>query len=211
MREHRNPYLILGVDEHSTPGEIKFAFKVKAQRNHPDREGGSDAAMSDIQWAYSILRDKEKREHWDLNLSEKMAEPSFSDKATTHIMGAFNQWLQGVFSGQIPINADCVTDLYQAIDRELGNARQGKKQIEGNISKVDKMLGRFDCDNDQHNFFEGHLQSTKDAAHRKLLEIEDQIKIMEESLEQLKHFTYSPDGGLVLMQYPSTSTTTGFR
>jgi DnaJ-class molecular chaperone len=204
----RNPYVILGVDKDSTPSEIKFAFRVKAQRNHPDREGGSEDAMTDIQWAYAILKDKQKRADWDRNGSESNPEPSFSQKATTHIMIAFNQWLNGVFAGQIQFNSNCVGDIDRAIRNELGKARQGKAQIEGNLKKLDRMLGKFDCDDDQHNFFEGHLQSAKGAAERQLEGIVEQIKIMEESLKQLSHFSYSPDEGLVQMHRPTGGATT---
>lgn len=206
MNEERDPYLILGVEKDSTPSEIKFAFRVKAQRNHPDREGGCEKAMADIQWAYSILKDEQRKKHWDCEGFEEVAEPSFSEKATANIMGAFSQWLNGVFTGQILPNTDCVAQLRTAIQNELSKACQGKSQIKNNMGKIDKMLGKFECDNGQYNFFEGHLQSTKEASKRKLLEVETQIKIMEESVEQLKHFSYSPERGLVRVAPPISRT-----
>jgi DnaJ-class molecular chaperone len=55
-----NPYDILGVDKNSTPDEIKSAYRKLASKHHPDR-GGDTKKFQEIQSAYDVLADPQKR------------------------------------------------------------------------------------------------------------------------------------------------------
>lgn len=57
-------YEILGVDQRADSGTIKKAFRKLAMKNHPDK-GGDPAKFQEIQKAYEILGDEEKRELYD--------------------------------------------------------------------------------------------------------------------------------------------------
>jgi hypothetical protein len=65
----KNYYATLGVTPQAPPEVIRAAYRALAQRYHPDRfEGSKDEAhriMSDINEAYSILSDPEKRRVYD--------------------------------------------------------------------------------------------------------------------------------------------------
>ncbi len=66
-REHRDPYVVLGVRRHASPDEIARAYRRAARATHPDG-GGSGAgaerfrAVSD---AYDLLRDPARRAGYD--------------------------------------------------------------------------------------------------------------------------------------------------
>ena len=55
-----NPYEVLGVAPSATPDEIKKAYRKLAAVHHPDR-GGDTAKFQDLQAAYDIVGDPEKR------------------------------------------------------------------------------------------------------------------------------------------------------
>ena len=59
-----NLYSILGISENATHSEIKKAFRELSKKHHPDVSGDSEK-MTDINFAYSILKDKEKRKLYD--------------------------------------------------------------------------------------------------------------------------------------------------
>lgn len=64
----RDFYEILGVSRSADQDEIKKAFRKKAMKYHPDRNPGDAEAenkFKDIQAAYEILSDKEKRAQYD--------------------------------------------------------------------------------------------------------------------------------------------------
>lgn len=57
-------YDILGVEKTATPAQIKKAFRKLAMKKHPDR-GGDEEEFKQIQTAYEVLCDEEKRELYD--------------------------------------------------------------------------------------------------------------------------------------------------
>ena len=64
----QDPYDILGVERGASLEEVKSAFRRLAQRFHPDKNPGNDAAQQkfkEINAAYQILSDPEKRAVFD--------------------------------------------------------------------------------------------------------------------------------------------------
>jgi len=57
-------YQILGVSRNATQEEIKRAFHNLAHKHHPDK-GGDEKKFKEINEAYQVLSDKEKREQYD--------------------------------------------------------------------------------------------------------------------------------------------------
>ena len=51
-----NPYTILGVQPGSTPEEVGDAYREAARKSHPDRHGGSEAAMAKVNRAHAAVR-----------------------------------------------------------------------------------------------------------------------------------------------------------
>ncbi|MDI6778382.1 MAG: molecular chaperone DnaJ [Patescibacteria group bacterium] len=58
-------YNILGVSKDATDDEIKKAYRKLAHQHHPDKTEGNEAKFKEVNEAYQVLSDKEKRSQYD--------------------------------------------------------------------------------------------------------------------------------------------------
>lgn len=58
-------YEVLGVSKGATQDEIKKAYRKLALEHHPDRHGGDDGKFKQINEAYQVLSDPQKRSQYD--------------------------------------------------------------------------------------------------------------------------------------------------
>jgi molecular chaperone DnaJ len=61
----KNYYEILGLQKGASKEEIKKAFHKLAHQHHPDKKGGDEAKFKEINEAYQILSDDQKRAQYD--------------------------------------------------------------------------------------------------------------------------------------------------
>lgn len=61
----RDYYEVLGVSKTASEDEIKKAFRKAAVKYHPDKEGGDEAKFKEVNEAYEVLKDKQKRQRYD--------------------------------------------------------------------------------------------------------------------------------------------------
>ncbi len=58
-------YNILGVDKSASKDDIKKAFRKLAHEHHPDKKGGNEAKFKEVNEAYGVLSDDQKRQQYD--------------------------------------------------------------------------------------------------------------------------------------------------
>ena len=70
MADIKDYYEVLVINRTSTEDEIKKAYRKLARRYHPDLNrddpNTAEAKMKEIYEAYDVLKDKEKRTHYDM-------------------------------------------------------------------------------------------------------------------------------------------------
>ncbi len=91
----RDYYEVLGVNKSASDDEIKKAFRRKAVEHHPDKTGGDDKAFKEINEAYEVLKDQQKRQRYDQFGHAGVGSSAASDGAGGNPFAGF-----GGFGGQ---------------------------------------------------------------------------------------------------------------
>ena len=128
----KDPYKTLGVERKATDDEIKKAYRKLARQYHPDRNPGDAAAeerFKEVQEAYSILSDAEKRRSYDSGGGVFGA--GFDPGAFRGGFGGFGDVLSDLFTnarggGATPRperGRDLETDVHISFDQAMGGAQ----------------------------------------------------------------------------------------
>lgn len=123
-----DPYSILGVPRSASQDEIKRAYRKLAAQHHPDK-GGDTAKFQEIQGAYAIIGDPEKRAEYD-NPRPQMGPAGFSFHMNSGFPPGFDDFFGSFFREQRPQPRNKNFNLQASITLE--DALVGKEII-GNI------------------------------------------------------------------------------
>jgi molecular chaperone DnaJ len=91
-------YETLGVSKNASPDEIKKAYRKLVREVHPDRNPGSEERFKEVQSAYDVLSDADKRKQYDaIGTTNGRPGGGFSPGGTTFDFGDFD--LGDIFGG----------------------------------------------------------------------------------------------------------------
>jgi DnaJ-class molecular chaperone len=83
--ERRDPYRILQVQYDADADVVRAAYRVLARKVHPDTtkplNETEERRMTDLNWAYAIVRDPVKRQQWESE-RRRAAPPTPAESAT---------------------------------------------------------------------------------------------------------------------------------
>src|SRR3989339_499140 len=104
-------YNILGVNKNASQEEIKKAFRKKAHVYHPDKVTGDEAKFKEVNEAYQVLGNEQKRAQYD----------QFGSDFTNGMAGGFSGGGFGGFSqGGIHVDMDDLGDIIGGIGDMFG-------------------------------------------------------------------------------------------
>lgn len=139
----KNYYDILGVSKTASADEIKKAYRKLAHKYHPDKDGGDEAKFKEVNEAYQILSNQEKRAQYD------QFGQTFSGAGGNQGFGGFggfdfSQFQQGGGQGfEFNFGGDGMGDIFSEMFGGGGRrARRGRDvQIDIEISFMDMIRG----------------------------------------------------------------------
>lgn len=121
-------YKILDIEKGASKDEIKKAFRKKAHQYHPDKEGGDEAKFKEVNEAYQVLSDDQKRAQYD-----QFGSGAFNGA------GGFGGG-QGFGGFQGGMNFEDLGDMFGDMFGFGGGSRGHGRQARGNDIQVDVQL-----------------------------------------------------------------------
>ena len=107
---NKDYYKILGVSKDATQEEIKKAYYKLAHEYHPDKKGGDEAKFKEVNEAYQVLSDKNKRAQYDQFGSAFNNGQGFSSQGFNNVNW---QDFASNFGGTQDFNLEDLFDMFQ--------------------------------------------------------------------------------------------------
>lgn len=178
-----NLYDILGVSKDATADEIKAAYRAQAKKNHTD-VGGDNDKMVAITKAYSVLKDPEKRSHYDNTGQQEM--DGFEKRFRAIIQEIF---IKIVEMEHVNVERMDIIDIFkQNLNNLLENGESKKRAAEKSLKKINKALERIESSKDSAIF--EVLNGNVDRLQKEINLIEKDIKFVEDCLEVVSSYHY---------------------
>jgi len=134
-------YKILGVNKNSSQDEIRKAFQKLAHQYHPDKQGGDEAKFKEINEAYQVLGNEQKRRQYDQFGADFEQQGGFGGGMSWEDFMRAARGQGGDFSfdfGGIDLS-DLFGDIF-GFSRGGGQGRRSKNVIRGRDIEVDVEL-----------------------------------------------------------------------
>jgi curved DNA-binding protein CbpA len=194
----RDPYKDLGVDKDADPKEIKAAYRKKVQDVHPDKKGGDREEFEKVQNAYMVLRDPEKRDHYDKTGKEKKEDKEIH---LGIIASLFEQLLN---KDDLPYNFNYVQTVKDSLQAMLEETEDKLKSMAKSIAKLEKLKNKFHRKNKKvkpvndkgpSNFFKQAIEFKIDALSTAMQKGEDLKVNVTRAMEVIDDYEFEVDTG----------------
>ena len=168
----KNPYNTLDVEVDSTDADIKQAYRDKSKETHPDK-GGSNEEFQEVNKAYVILSDPEKRKQFDE--TGKVDEDNTEDNIYNDIAGLFYEFLES-YQGDFE-SADIIKLMTGGIGEIIGHNKKELIAVDDKIEKIKKFKNRITKKSKEtaNNIFDDIIEGKLNALEKSKLPIDNLI------------------------------------
>jgi curved DNA-binding protein CbpA len=180
-------YEILGLTPEATPKQIKSAWRVLAQKHHPDKQGDPEAFKA-IQTAYDVLSDPERRAQYDATGETKEA-PTLRYKALTLLPGLVEQ----VIKQNDADTEDLIEAARHYTTAEIIGQQRQQHAFNQQITKCEKVLKRLKFEGKGEDMVAQVINQKLDHLRGGLAAFVANIEIYEEVLVILEDYKYTKD------------------
>lgn len=159
-------YELLQIKKDATPKQIKRAYLDRCKENHPDT-GGDEKVYKQVQEAYNILKDPEKRKGYDNGASvEKLSgnAPSIQEKMVAVLDKVLSDF------GFVPEHTDLISKMEGVVNDKIQALRSFKEESQGDIKNLKETKKRIKNSQTLEMYLENRIEQVeyqiKDADRR---------------------------------------------
>ena len=176
-------YETLGVPVDAVLQHIKAAYRRKASKAHPDKHGGDNKAMTELNKAYEVLSDPEKRAHYDRTGSDTRG-PTVSDKAREMLVQTFAAVIDRG-------DTDPVAAATKMLNMGSDRANAHKMETLARIRTLGKNSGKVTVAKGD-NLYQSIIDQQVRNLTSQLEDVESAIKAFAEALENVALYAFHP-------------------
>jgi len=120
---NKDYYKILGVSKTATEDDIKKAYRKLAHQYHPDKQGGDESKFKEINEAYQVLSNREKRSQYDRFGQSFEGGAYGGGNPFAGFSGDFGGFQGGFGAEQVDFG-----DIFETIFEQFGGAAGGRRR-----------------------------------------------------------------------------------
>lgn len=133
-------YSDLGVTPDASTDEILKAGKKRQKETHPDR-GGDQEAFVKVTRALTVLKDPDRRAHYDRTGEEGSSDPEAVENSEA--MSVISQAMAHVMGSADPMTTDVMAEINRFIARNISNLRAQLAEADKQIKRTKEFKRRL--------------------------------------------------------------------
>jgi len=184
----RQHYQTLGIQTDATEEEIKNAYRNKAKETHPDKNDGDDRGFAEVNRAYEVLSDPEKRKRYDETGDDK--ERNIQQEVTSVILGYAMSWIDQVNDEK---SQNMVDFIKTSISAKRISAMQALEMAKKDIKKYRNALERIKRKDGKMNMIGMALTDSIERLEAMIPGINHNIDLLKLAMEEADNYSYLTD------------------
>lgn len=178
-----NLYDILGVEQNATPADLKAGYRREAKACHPDA-GGTVEAFQNVERAYRVLKDPEKRKRYDE--TGELDERAENDDADA--MSVIAAMVERALTKEELKHIDLVADMRKQIGDDIALARNTIAEGQAYIDRAHDARKRLKAK--KRDVIGPIIDRKIVEAQRQLANLERQIALRERALVLIEDVSF---------------------
>ena len=177
----KSPYEILGVPRDATESQIKAAKRSAASRVHPDRPGGSIEAMAEVNTAYDILIDPQRRKEYD-ETGRTQRQNTLADAVRDTLVNTVTQLVE---RNMVQSSANMLAIMRKGMTDTMGEVRGQAEALGDKAERLEKKLAQITAKNGEQLLLD-ILSAKADELRGKKQQLDNAIIVLEATLKALE-------------------------
>lgn len=190
-----DPYKILKIKKDAIKEQIQKAYRILAKKHHPDR-GGDPEKFKEVQFAYDLLMDDNKRAHYDATGECGGSVDNSHCELLNLIFASFQRVVSEALKPERLLFNPKTTNLVEAIRIDLKAPIPSLKidiaRAEQGIKDLMAITARF-VKPEEGNVFHTMLRRELDGMKRGVEMLNQRVKEIEEAVKFLDGYEYRTD------------------
>ena len=209
-----NPYEEFNITKNATRDQIKKAYRNLSKLYHPDINKNKDTSkFRDIQQAYDILQDEEKRKHFDETglLPDEQEENTIKGKTRENLYNLVKQILNDKNFIQRYNNIDFINTILNIINSNRITIEENKKSVTEYCETMKLILDRFNHKGESNDFIKEIIEVSIKENAEQVQSMEIELKVLILMKELIKEYDYDFEKIIDTSYTTTTINYTGWR